>query len=168
MVKKIEPHQFPLEFMASILDEDEIHILPEKLLEIDLEDKLFSKIMPMASSVIISALVRNKARDLIINTIKPDHLGKLSLHRFLYKAILDQINLEGKVSITKITKRIQDHIKEYFNEEPSIGSLRAEYYNWAQMLKMDPTISQIKQAIDLRLIWFREKEKRGTRANNSL
>jgi hypothetical protein len=146
-----------LQHLASLVSPDAANLIPTRLNNLDLDDNLFHKNMLAASSVIISALVKNIERDRIIQEIRYDHLRAKSFHSYLYEIILEQLRENGEISIAEVTARIPDHSLKYYGEAPNEEMLKAGYYNWALILNMNPTSAQVEKAIELRLIWAQKE-----------
>lgn len=149
--------QHILQYLASQVGPEKVNLIPSYLHEIDLDSHLVHKNMAIASSVIISGLVNDVAKDRIIQAIRYEYLRAKSFHAYLYEIILNQFKIKGDISIAEITAKIPDHSLKYYMEAPNEGDLKADYYNWAQILKMKPTESQIERAIELRLLWAQKK-----------
>jgi hypothetical protein len=117
--------------------------------KLDLDVELFRNNTAIASLMILSALVKDKGRDSIIQILKPDHFSLFD--RYLFEVILEQLSEEGEIIASKVKYRIPEYGPKYFSEPLDEHSLNGYNFTWAQILDMDPTPSQVDKAIELLL-----------------
>jgi hypothetical protein len=126
--------------------------LPPKL---DLDVELFRKNVSIASLVILSALVKDKGRNWIIQIVKPGHFTLFP--RYLFEVMLEQLSEEGEIIASKVKDRIPDYGPKYHGEPLGEHSLRGYNFTWAQILDLDPTSAQVDKAIELQLMWAKKE-----------
>lgn len=96
--------------------------------------------------VIISALIKNRGRERIIQVVKSEYFHLFL--RFLFDQVLKQLNESGEVSIPDLISKIS----EYYPPSDK-WMLRSGYYTMAQILDCSPTMVHLEKAIAQLLRW---------------
>jgi hypothetical protein len=145
--------------LANLLGREVAGYLPDyakdgKPHTIDIDVELLENSVGVASLVILSALIKNKQRDHIIQNINSNFLN--SFDRYLYELILEQLISGDEVDYSKIKDRIPEYGPKYYGEPSDERSLRGYYFTWAQILDLDPTPAQIDRAFELLRKWAKK------------
>ena len=139
--KKIKPSAY-----------NQLKQLPNKAILpiLDLQDELYRRNnVAIATLVVLSALIKGKSiqQKTILNRLKPEYLGPKLIYSYLYTLIVEDIKNLGEVDISSILDKIPEFGPKIFGEPSS--KLKGDYFNFALILNIDPTVDQVAKAIDM-------------------
>jgi len=118
----------------------------------DLENELFLRNnLAFAQIAILSGLVHmdTQTKERILATSDINGFRKKSFERYLFELMAREYSNTGKVDIDTIQEKIPDYVPVIYGEPTSNRTLYGTYYNWALILKLHPTRSQVSRAIEL-------------------
>lgn len=153
----IEIYENPIGYIKFRLGKDNKKLAPKWIPKVDLNFYLQSREMGWASYTILSGLIKNIERQLIINNVFEEYFWDKSFEKYLFKIIKNQINKNGEINISELFDHIKKFGVEVYGVELTKPSIKEDYFKFAQILDLNPSEDQIKKAIELRIMWAKHE-----------
>ncbi len=117
----------------------------------DLDSELFSQNGRIAQFVVLSALLDAGPQDkeYIFSTINAAGFWPRSFERYLFDVIRQEYLNAGEIDVRSVQSKIPEYVPLVYGYRPNPRTLFGTYYNWAMILRIRPSWTQVRKAVEL-------------------